>query len=59
MIVYILLGVVYAIWIEWFIGTDKAIPKMRWLDRIFHVLLWPISAWYAVVEFVKYFRNNW
>jgi len=60
MLVYIIIGVLYMGLMEWYLssGSDTSIPPMRMVDRAFHTLLWPISVMFAVIEFIKYFRNK-
>jgi hypothetical protein len=60
MLIYIVIGVFYMGLMEWYLssGTDTSIPPMRWLDRLFHILLWPISIAFAGIEFIKYFKKK-
>jgi hypothetical protein len=46
MILYILVGVLWSWWLEWF--TTNNLPGIAgkswvWRERIFHSLLWPVS----------------
>ena len=59
MIVYLILGLVYAAWLEWYVNSSKVeIPPFRFPDRVFHVMLWPISVIIFVNEYYKALRRH-
>ena len=42
MLVYLLVGIVWCGWLEWY-TTKELGASWIWRERIFHVLLWPVS----------------
>ena len=58
MLVYVIIGLVYMFLIEWYLRMDKSVKSMRWLDRLFHIFLWPASISFAIYIIVKNLNNN-
>lgn len=60
MLYYIIIGVVWAAWLEYYTTQNIFGPMGKpwvWRERIFHFVLWPLSLGTFVIEFLKGFFN--
>lgn len=59
MIIYLIVGLVYMFAIDWYVtsGTTQ-VPPFRFVDRVFHCLLWPVSLLVVCIELVKALRRS-
>ena len=54
---YILIGIIWCGWLEWYTTKNPAegVPRhWIWRERVFHTLLWPVSLSIFIREIVRY-----
>lgn len=53
---YIIIGVMWMLWIEYYTTTNtegKEIERWRWRERIIHMMLWPILLGRFIYVYVQ------
>lgn len=62
MLVYIIIGLIWAGWLEYYTtstATELLNRSWTWFERIFHTLFWFISMGVFVYTFItEYFKNR-
>ena len=56
MITYILIGLIWCAWLEWYTTSTNALNGREWTnrERLFNIGLWPWSVAVFVITFIKH-----